>query len=109
MIILFCCISGLPIITSFTSNRDTLALTCISSGGPATTVTWMNNNEILNIDGNHYRQTQTLTDTEHATYENILYFNDPSNLVGYFTCTVHNTRGNSSKSLSTDGIIHCFV
>ena len=86
-----------------------MALICISSGGPATTVTWMKNNERLTIDDNHYRQTQTLTDSDLATYENILYFNDSLNLVGYFTCTVHNTRGNSSKSLSTDGIISCSV
>ena len=80
-----------------------MALTCVSSGGPATTVTWMKNNQILTIDDKSYQQSQSLTNTALATYENILYFDNATNLVGYFTCTVQNARGNSSKSLSTDG------
>ena len=80
-----------------------MALTCISSGGPVSTVIWMKNNEILTIDGINYQQTQTLIDSAQATYKNILFFDNAANLIGYFTCTVQNTRGNSSKSLSTNG------
>ena len=68
-----------------------------------TTVTWKINNQRLVTDGNRYQQTQVIVDSETAEYENILYSNDISNLVGVFTCIVQNARGSNNKTISTNG------
>jgi hypothetical protein len=66
-----------------------------------TTVTWIMNNQRFNlvIDGNRYRQTQVIVDNATAEYENILYSDDVSNLVGVFTCIVQNARGSDNKTI----------
>ena len=84
-------------------NRDTKSLVCISGGGPATKLTWMKNNLPLFIDGNHYRQHQTVVDSANAVYINTLQADVQANLVGTFTCTVENARGKGTKSISTSG------
>ena len=71
-----------------------------------TIVTWKINNLRLEIDGNRYQQTQVIVDSETAEYQNILYSNDTSNLVGVFTCIVQNVRGSNNKTISTNGK-HC--
>ena len=95
----------MPNITSLTYNRENITLICTSTGGPATTVTWMNGNKILRIDGSTYRQEQRILDRTHATYENILYSDDAANFVGVLTCIVKNARGESEMSRSTSGML----
>ena len=68
-----------------------------------TAVTWKINNQKLEIDENHYQQTQVIVNSETAEYQNILYSNDVSNLVGVFTCIVQNARGSNNKTISTNG------
>ena len=68
-----------------------------------TTVTWKINTQRLEIDRNHYNQTQIIVNSTTAEYANILYSNDTSNLVGVFTCTVQNARGSNNKTISTNG------
>ena len=98
--------AGIPQIASFCFNRSIKSLNCTSLGGPVTTVTWKINNQRLVTDGNRYQQTQVIVDSETAEYENILYSNDVSNLVGVFTCIVQNARGSNNKTISTNGK-HC--
>ena len=95
---------GSPSVTSLTSNRSTSSLTCTSVGGPATTVTWRKNGQLLIIDGNPYQQSQIIIDSISAMYNNILHSDNPGDLVGSFTCTVNNARGSDSMSMSTNGI-----
>jgi hypothetical protein len=61
------------------------------------------NNQRLVVDGSRYGQTQVIVDSVTAEYENILYSDDTSNLVGVFTCIVQNARGSNSKTISTNG------
>ena len=82
-----------------------MTLTCMSSGGPATTVTWMKENQILHIDGHIYRQKQRIVNRTLATYENILYSDVAANLVGGFACIVKNARGGSEMIFSTTGML----
>ena len=96
-------LTGSPSIASFVLNRTTKSLICNSSGGPATKTTWMKNNLPLSIDGNHYRQHQTVVDSANAVYVNTLYSDDLTSLVGTFTCTVENLCGMSTKSISING------
>ena len=72
--------AGIPEITSFHFSRSSTSLNCTSRGGPVTTVTWKINNQNIRIDGNQYRQTQIIVNSENAEYKNILYSNDASNL-----------------------------
>ena len=71
---------------------------------------WKGNNVTLSLltkDNNaesDYQQIQTVVNTETATYENKLINNNITNLIGTFTCTVSNIRGNTESSLMVDGM-----
>ena len=71
--------SGSPFITGLLYNRSTLTLTCTSSGGPATTVTWKKNGAVVEVDGTTYHQSQGVVNTTAATYDNILSSADIAN------------------------------
>ena len=96
---------GVPNITLPIEYNFTLTtLTCISSGGPATTVTWTRDSVL--VSQSTATQQQRLTDTETATYHNLLTINSSniSNYNGTFTCEINNSRGNSNlQSLSVYG------
>ncbi len=72
-------------------------MTCISTGGPVTNLTW-------NRSGGSYSQSKIIVDTVSATYHNLLYIssNTLSDYTGIFSCTVSNSRGSSSGA--TDNI-----
>ena len=80
-----------------------MKLTCTSTGGPPTTVTWRKNGVLVN--DSLYQQSQIVLNTTTATYENTLYSDwyRIEDLVGSFTCSVINSRGNNSISISTNG------
>ena len=40
--------------TELNSTTPTFTLTCTSSGGPVTTVSWMRDGEVLTENGNYY-------------------------------------------------------
>ena len=78
------------------SNR---ILTCVSTGGPATTVTWRKDDDLIPLNSSTYTQSQVVMDTITATYHNLLSINssDPRDTSGTFSCNVSNTRGNSME------------
>ena len=70
-----------------------LNLTCTSFGGPATSVTWRRNCAVL-PNNEMYQQTQTVTQTQTATYQNTLKINSAvTDRDGMYTCSVTNARG----------------
>ena len=77
---------------SFTLNsalneaNPQFTLTCISTGGPATTVTWTNPDSEVVTTGNM----TVLTNTENAQY--IHTVNMTGGLGGLYTCTVENNK-----------------
>ena len=79
-----------------TFDSDQLTLTCISTGGPATTVSWTRDNVEL-TEG-----TETvLNDPETAQYTHTLNIS----LAGEYTCTVANNKPSSdSASITVTGI-----
>ena len=96
--------SGSPSITGLLYNRSTLTLTCTSTGGPATTVTWRKNGAVVEGDGTTYHQSQRVVDTRTATYENTLSSGVAANFIGTFSCTVTNSRGSpGTKSVTLNG------
>ena len=96
--------SGSPSIASLLYNRSTLILTCTSTGGPATTVTWRKNGAVVEVDRTTYHQSQRVVDTRTATYENTLSSGVAANFIGTFSCTVTNSRGfPGTKSVTLNG------
>ena len=76
-------------------------LTCTSTGGPATTVTWTRDGDTVSSDSNHVLE-QFVTDQASSTYSNVLTVTgrEPGN----YQSTVANARGNAtSQSLTIKG------
>ena len=94
---------GSPNVTSLTYNDQSSTLTCTSTGGPATSVTWRRNGVVIAINDT-YQQTKKLVDPVNGTYQTVLNI-DPSvgQIVGTYTCTVENIRGESSETLVVPG------
>ena len=82
-------------------DRDNTTLTCTSTGGPPTSVTWWKNGVPINTS--LYQHSQRVVDTESATYENVLFDNGMSNFVGTFTCEVGNVRGMAQDTVELNG------
>ena len=82
---------------------DTLSLTCTSSGGPATTVSWKKIG--INITESTYPQTQMIVSTENATYKSMLHIPDNSieNYNATYECLVSNSRGSNSSRITLEG------
>ncbi|MCG8624552.1 MAG: immunoglobulin domain-containing protein, partial [Proteobacteria bacterium] len=82
-------------------DRTSQTITCTSTGGPATDVTWSKDNiNITLTTGNLYEHSQIIINTTSATYENRLRIVDKSSEVaGNYTCQVTNSRGSMRESL----------
>ena len=68
-------------------------LTCISTGGPATTVTWTRDSSLAS--GN--QRTQFNGDTSDPQYTHTLTVTGGSGMGGLYTCTVANNRSSSAS------------
>jgi len=88
-------------LTTEEASTPLFTLTCTSTGGPATTVTWTRDCVLVPNDVNHL-QSQTLLDSETATYRNILTVTGPD--YGTYECIVTNSKGSAAASYTvTDG------
>ena len=88
-------------------DRVSQTMTCTTSGGPATDVTWFKDNEkiIMTSSGGLYEHSQVITNKTSATYENRLRIVDKSSKVaGTYTCEVSNPSGSTNKTLCIQGI-----
>jgi hypothetical protein len=90
------------VISGITYESSSQTLTCTSSGGPATSVTWSRDNTPLVVDGTIYQQSQVIIDTNTATYQNTLVVQGSPE--GVYVCTISNTRGNDSAQHMVKGI-----
>ena len=79
------------------TDSGLLALTCVSTGGPATRITWTRDSEII-IEGS----TETvLNNPETARYTHTLNLTD--GVRGLYGCTVSNNK--PSKAVANTSII----
>ena len=85
--------------------KNESGLICTSTDGPATTVTWRRDGQLLTIDENTYQQSQRIVFTENATYETTLCIPDDSieNYNATYECLVLNSRGSDSSSITLEG------
>ena len=95
--------AALPQVSSIqlVSNTGTsLTINCSSTGSPALNVIWTKDGTIL-ANSTSYTTTQMLRDRISATYDNLLDVNAaPSELVGVFSCIVHDSLGRNSQEAS---------
>ena len=92
---------GVPRVTDMTTNG--LNLTCTSTGGPATRVTWRRNCVVLSNNA-MFQQSQLVTQTQTATYQNILVIDSAvTERDGVYTCSVTNARGYSNDATGVGG------
>ena len=80
--------------TELTANTTEFTLTCTSTGGPATTVSWTRGSNTLS-------GTSQIVNTETGTYENTLRVTMRE--VGTYVCTVSNNRSSASRNLTVVG------
>ena len=81
------------------ATSPTFTLTCTSTGGPATTVSWTVNNTAVTENSAHSITSQVLTDAETATYTHTLTVT--GRLVGEYECDVSNNKPSSSSGMLT--------
>jgi len=94
--------SGVPTATTPVYNETTRSLTCTSTGGPATTVTWRKDGAVITLNAT-YQQTQVVTDPVTGTYQTVLTTDqNVTDFIGTYSCTVGNTRG-TSAAIETTG------
>ena len=84
-----------------TAPTPTFTLTCTSTGGPATTVSWTVNNCTVTEDSAH-NITSLITNTTTATYSHILAVT--GRLVGDYECNVSNNWTSDRKKLVVVGM-----
>ena len=97
--------AGSPSVTSLTYNKQSRTLTCTSTGGPATTVTWTRDGVVITLSAT-YKQTKSLVDPVAGTYQTVLTIDQTlsqSVIVGTYNCTVENERGESSETVVVPG------
>ena len=100
-------LSGLPLVTSLGYDYQSRTLTCTSTGGPATTVTWRKDGAVITLNATH-QQTKRVVDPVMGTYQTVLTI-DPSvnqsDFAGLYSCTVENARGRSSMMVVVGELI----
>ena len=88
-------LSGFPRVTTLEYDNQYRTITCYSYGGPATTVTWRRDGDVIALNAT-YQQTKRVVDPVWGTYQTVLTI-DPSvsqsDIVGTYNCTVENARG----------------
>ena len=76
-------------------------VTCVSSGSPATSVTWMKDGQPLNTNGSsNYTFSQEITDRAASVYTNVLVVSRMT--TGNYTCIVANDLGSTSRNIIVD-------
>ena len=91
-------ISTLDPTSDLNGDSPQFTLTCISTGGPATTVTWTRDSTTTVTEG-----TETvLDDTETAQYTHTLNVT----AAGEYTCTVANSVSSALAGITLEGMIH---
>ena len=78
----------------------------MSTGSPATTVTWEKDGVPLSIDGSTYQLTQTVINRTTSTYSNVLTVSEaaPTGVAGTYSCNVSNQIGWDTESVTAVGM-----
>ena len=97
--------SGSPSVSNLEYDSQSRTLTCTSTGGPATTVTWKRDEAVITPNATH-QQTKRVVGLVMSTYQTVLTIDpsvDQSDIPGLYYCAVENNRGTTSKVLVVPG------
>ena len=86
---------GVVVVENLVFRREQQALSCTSTGGPPTNVTWTKDGRPLEINGTIYEQTQIILDATKSTFISTLLIRpglNQSRVVGNYSCFVSNSR-----------------
>jgi len=90
---------------------ESRTLTCTSTGGPATHVTWKKAGRVITLNTT-YNQTQRITNLINGTYQTVLSIAPAvTDINDTYSCMVENTRGLSTaitEVTSEDLLLSCF-
>ena len=92
-------LSGLPWVTYLGYDNQSKMLTCTSYSGPATIVTWRRDGAVITLNATH-QQTKRVVDPVMGVYQTVLTIDrsvGQSDIMGLYSCTVENARGESSR------------
>ena len=92
----------LTVNSDLNGDSPQFTLTCISTGGPATTVTWTRDFTTTVTEGNM----TVLDDTETAQYSHTLTVTGRKS--GLYSCTVENSVSSVSATYTVQGLLTCF-
>ena len=98
--------AGSPTVTNLTFDDQSRTLTCTSTGGPATNVTWRRDGVVITFNATTHQQTKRVVDPVNGTYQTLLTIDrsvGQSDIVGTYNCTVENARGGSSQTVVVPG------
>ena len=86
-------------------DEDSRSVRCISTGSPATVVSWMKDGVIIDESSTDYTLTQTITDRATSTYNNILTVNEGATggVAGTYICNVTNDLGTATDQVVAVG------
>ena len=89
----------LPTIVDMEYDEESRSVRCISTGSPATVVSWMKDGVIIDESSTDYTLTQTITNRATSTYNNIVTVNEgaPGGVAGTYNCTVTNDKGTATN------------
>lgn len=94
--------AGIPALASdITYSILTHTLTCISTGGPVTNISWAKNGILIALPSLSYTWSQTVLNTATTTYHNLLTISSTAikDYSGNFSCEVSNIRGGSTDAI----------
>ena len=79
-------------------DEESRSVRCISTGSPATVVSWMKDGVIIDESSTDYTLRQTITNRATSTYNNIVTVNEgaPGGVAGIYNCTVTNDLGSDT-------------
>ena len=94
-----------PTIVDMEYDEESRSVRCISTGSPATVVTWMKDGVIIDESSTDYTLTQTITNRATSTYNNIVTVNEgaPGGVTGTYICTVTNDLGTATGQVVAVG------
>ncbi len=95
-------ISGSPEITSLEYDMTSYTLSCLSTGGPPSLVTWTKDDITITTESTVFNLSQRITSYENGSYLNVLIGEEALDFIGNFTCAVENERGRSEESISLE-------
>ena len=76
---------------------------CRTKYSPPTNVIWRRDGVAIDVDGDRYQMTQTVTDRGNSYYDNVLLIRNAVHLAGThtYTCFISNSAGSTSTNIQT--------